>query len=392
MESLKAYGGHGVQTPHLDKLASNGMCFTHCFANPACSPSRVELMTGTYPRFMGISHLLSKWEDKAYLDPKKFNSFANQLKKADCATAIAGKWNVSWLERNDTVEAFGFEEHCLRQMYDRNGVKRSRFYQPYFRINGNIEEQSIADRFGPDVLANFMIDFMKRNKDKPFLIHYPALSVHNPYVRVPGVGSRNTLPDAKQKSSPECFPEMLEYLDKNVGRLVNSVKELDLSNKTIVFFYADNGKLGPVTSVRGENKIRIKGGKMTMTDQGSRVPLIASWPGTVKAGTQCDHFVELADFLSTFLDLASAPKPVQRMLGQSSLPQLMGEDGPAKPWVHLEYRGDRLIRTKEWIYTNKDKLIKVNPLGRPENEAEERSDHPDLCKAMKKVFAKIDSR
>ena len=79
------------------------------------------------------------------------------------------------------------------------------------------------------------------------------------------------------------------------------------------------------------------------------------------------------------------------MLGQSFLPQLMGEDGPAKPWVHVEYRGDRLIRTKEWIYTNKDKLIKVNPLGRPENEAEERSDDPDLCKAMKKVFAKIDS-
>lgn len=368
------------------------MRFTNCFANPACSPSRAELMTGTYPRFTGVSHVLSKWEDKAYLDPKKFNSFANQLKKVGYATAVAGKWNVSWLERNDTVEDFGFDEHCLWQMYDRSGVKRSRFYQPYFRINGKIEETSIADRFGPDVLADFMIDFMKRNKDKPFLIHYPALLVHTPYVRVPVGEATNALPDAKQKSGPECFPEMVEYLDKNVGRLVNAVEELGLSNKTLVIFCADNGTHGPVTSVWGENKTRIKGGKMTMTDRGSRVPLIASWPGTIKAGTQSDHLVELADFLPTFLDLASAPKPVQRVHGQSFLPQLMGEDGPAKPWVHIEYRGDRQIRTQEWIYTNKDKLIKVNPLGRPENQAEEPSDHTDVRKAMKKILAEIDGQ
>ena len=132
-------------------------------------------MTGTYPSFTGITHVLSKWKDDAYLDPKKFNSFANQLKKAGYATAVAGKWNISWLERNDTVKVLGFDEHCLWQMYDRDGVKRSRFYQPYFRINGSIEEASIADRFGPDVLADFMIDFMKRKKDGPFLVYYPAL-------------------------------------------------------------------------------------------------------------------------------------------------------------------------------------------------------------------------
>ena len=137
-------------------------------------------MTGTYPRFNGIQHVLSKWEDDTYLDPKQFNSLANQLNQAGYATAVAGKWNLSWLERNDTVKDFGFDEYCLWQMYDRNGAKRSRFHQPYFRINGEIEEESIADRFGPDVLADFMIDFMKRKKDEPFLIYYPALLAHTP--------------------------------------------------------------------------------------------------------------------------------------------------------------------------------------------------------------------
>jgi len=390
IEALNTYGGHGVHTPHLDKLASNGMLFTHCFANPACSPSRAELMTGTYPSVNGITHVLGQWKDKSYLDPKKFSSFANQLKQVGYATAVAGKWNVSYLERNDTVGAFGFDEHCLWQMYDKNGVKRSRFYQPYFRINGKIEEESIADRFGPDVLADFMIDFIKRKKDAPFLIYYPALLVHTPYTRVPGSPEANNLPDAQQKSGPECFPEMVEYLDKNVGRLMKAVDELGLRDNTLILFCADNGTHGPVTSIWGENRIKIKGGKMTMTDRGARVPLIANWQGKIQPGSQCDDLVELADFLPTFLDIASAPKPMQHVQGQSFLPQLLGEKGSPKEWVHIEYVGKRQIRTKDWIYTNKGELIRVNELDHPENQPQKQGDHEDVRNEMKTIFSVID--
>lgn len=390
IEALNAYGGHGAQTPHLDKLASNGMLFTHCFANPACSPSRAELLTGTYPSLNGITHVLTNWKDNTYLDPKKFNSFANQLKKTGYATAVAGKWNISWLERNDTVKAFGFDEHCLWQMYDRDGVKRSRFYQPYFRINGSIEEASIADRFGPDILADFMIEFMKQKKDGPFLIYYPALLVHTPYIRVPGGPKTNALPDSKQKNGTECFAEMVEYLDKNVGRLVTAVDELGIQDNTIMIFCADNGTHRPVTSVWGENKTRVKGGKMTMTDRGSRVPLIVHWPGTVKSGTRCEDLVELADFLPTFVDITSAQKPIQRVHGQSFLPQLKGEKVPGKEWVHIEYKGDRQIRTKEWIYTATGSLTRVNEIGQPENNPEKQDDHATIRSQMTQIFSSID--
>ncbi len=392
IETLNAYGGHGVRTPHLDKLASSGMLFSHCFANPACSPSRAEIMTGTYPRFTGINRVLTYWKDDFYLDPKKFNSFANQLDEAGYATAVAGKWNISWLERNDTVKALGFDEHCLWQMYDRDGVKRSRFYQPYFRINGEIEEDSIADRFGPDVLADFMVDFIERKKDEPFLIYYPALLVHTPWIRVPGGPKTTASPISKQKGGPECFPEMVEYLDKNVGRLVNAVDELGLSDDTIILFCADNGTHELVTSIWGENNTRIKGGKMTMTDRGSRVPLIASWPGTIQPGTQCDDLVELADFLPTFLEMASAPKPMQRVHGQSFLPQLLGEDGPSREWVHIEYKGNRQIRTKEWIYTDKGELTQVNGLGQPESRPEKSEAHADVREEMERILGVIDGK
>ena len=390
IEALNAYGGHGVNTPHLDKLAKDGMLFSHCFANPACTPSRAEILTGTYPSFIGFQHVLGKWEDDNFLDPKKFNSFANQLKKAGYATAVAGKWNISWLARNDTVKALGFDEHCLWQMFDRDGVKRSRFYQPYFRINGSIKEQSIADRFGPDVLADFMIDFIKRKKDQPFLIYYPALLVHTPYVRVPGGPKTNALPDEKQKIGTECFPEMVEYLDKNVGRLMNTVDELGIRDNTMVIFCADNGTHGPVRSIWGENRTKIKGGKMTMTDRGSRVPLMVSWPGKIKAGSRCHDFVELADFLPTFLDLASAPEPMQQVHGQSFLPQLLGKKGPSKEWVHIEYKDNRQIRNRDWIYTNQGNLIKVNQLGRPENRPEKDTDHLEIRKEMQRIFDRID--
>ena len=390
IEALNTYGGHGVRTPHLDKLASNGMVFTHCFANPACSPSRAEIMTGTYPRFTGIKHVLTKWSDATYLDPKRFNSFANQLKKVGYTTAIAGKWNISWLERNDTVKDFGFDEHCLWQMFDRDGNKRSRYYQPHFRIDGKVEEDSIAERFGPDVLVDFMIDFMKRKKDQPFLIYYPALLVHTPYVRVPGGDATSRLPDSEQKNGSECFPEMVEYLDKNIGRLVNAVDDLGISNNTIILFCADNGTHGPVTSIWGESRTRIKGGKMTMTDRGARVPLIVRWPGTVESGTQCDDLVELADFLPTFLEIAAAPQPMQRIHGQSFVPKLKGEDSSSREWVHIEYKNERQIRTKDWTYTDEGTLTKVNEFGQPENDPEEQNGQSVVRDEMKKIFASID--
>ena len=389
IEALSTYGGHGVQTPHLDKLAEEGMVFTHCFANPACSPSRAEIMTGTYPRFTGIKHVLARWSDNTYLDPEKFNSFANQLKKAGYATAIAGKWNVSWLGQNDTVKAFGFDEYCLWQMFDRNGNKRSRYYKPYFCLDGKVEEEAIADRFGPDVLADFMIDFMSRNEDGPFLIYYPALLAHTPYVRVPGSAATSRLPDSEQKNGPECFSKMVEYLDRNVGRLVSAVDDLGISNNTIILFCADNGTHGRVISAWGDNHTRIKGGKMTMTDRGSRVPLIVSWPGTVSSGTQCDDLIELADFLPTFLEISSAPKPMQRIHGQSFLPQLRGEDAPSREWVHIEYKNERQIRTKDWTYTDEGTLTKVNKLGQPAHHPEEQKDQSVVRDHMKKIIASI---
>ena len=389
IESLKPYGGHSTATPNIDKLAEEGMLFTHCFANPACSPSRAEILTGTYPSDNGIKHVLTHFKDDTFLNPKQFKSFANQLKIGGYATAIAGKWNLSYLEKNNTIEAFGFDEHCLWQMYDKTGVKRSRYYLPYFRINNTIVEDEISNQFGPDVMIDFLIDFINRNKEKPFLVYYPSLLVHTPYIRVPENPEHKILRDNRQKNGAECFPEMVNYLDKNVGRLVDAVKKNGISNNTIIIFCADNGTHPPVTSVWGSDKTKIEGGKMTMTDRGARVPLIVKWPGKISPGTECNNLVELADFLPTICEIASVPAPKQRMRGQSFYPQLLGEKGDPRKYVHIEYKENNQIRTKKWIYTNKDKLIRVNKYGTPENKPEKEGSHKNTRQELRNIIEQI---
>lgn len=389
MEALKPYGGHSTATPNIDRLAEEGMLFTHCFANPACSPSRAELLTGSYPSDNGIQHVLTYFKDSTFLNPNEFKSFANQLKVGGYATAIAGKWNLSYFEKNNTVKDFGFDEYCLWQMYDRNGVKRKRYYHPYFRINDRIVEEEIADRFGPDVMADFLVDFIERNKEKPFLAYYPAMLVHTPFIKVPENPEHKSLPGKSKKGGAECFPEMVKYLDKNVGRLVDAVEKNGISKNTIIIFCADNGTHNAVTSVWGEEKTKIEGGKMSMTDRGSRVPLIVKWPEKVKPGTHCDDLVELADFLPTFCEIASVSEPNQVVRGQSFYPQLLGKKGNPRQWVHVEYKENRQIRTKDWIYNNKGELIKVNVVGEPENNPEKEGSHKKTREELRNILEQI---
>lgn len=362
IECLTTYGGKSHKTPNLDKLVAQGMRFTHCFSHPYCSPSRASLLTGQYPFRNGIREVIYdlKRHSDLYLRTDQ-TSFPRQLKQAGYTTAIAGKWQLSFLHQRNTITDFGFDQYQCWQIFRPDGSKTRRFLQPHFIRNGEIIADDIADQYGPDVNVEFLIDFIRGSTEKkqPFLAYYTSLLPHFPWVPTPDSGDqKDPLTRATDIGDPKFFPDMVTYLDKNVGRLMQTLDDLGIADDTVLIFVADNGTDQRLTNHWGEGK-SILGGKGSMTDRGTRVPLIVRWPGHIKAGSTCDDLIDLSDFLPTLCELAAAPLPEKDIHGRSFAPQLLGKASNPRQWVHVQDKTSRHLRNRDFILTDSNQLRPV---------------------------------
>ncbi|MFN3165535.1 MAG: sulfatase-like hydrolase/transferase [Phycisphaeraceae bacterium] len=356
IECLSVYGGLDHHTPNLDRLAAQGMVFDLCFSAPYCSPSRASLLTGRYPFDHGVREVI--WDvnrhSDLYLSPDQ-PSFARQLKQAGYATAIAGKWQLAFLHQRNHVHDFGFDRYQCWQIFDDAGNKTRRFHEPHLIRDGEIVHDTIKDRYGPDVNARFLIEFMQQNAEDntPFLAYYTCLLPHFPFVPTPDSEDQAYRPPtATHKGDPRYFPDMVAYLDTLVGRLMRSLDQMGIADNTVVVFLADNGTDQTREHRWGEAGRIVKGGKGTMTDRGTRVPLIVRWPGKVKPGTRCDDLIDFSDLLPTLCEIADAPLPDQSIHGRSFAPQLLGRPGNPRRWVHVQDKTSRYVRSKTHILTD----------------------------------------
>ena len=174
-ECLSCYGGREYATPNLDALAASGAKFTHCYSTPLCTPSRVQIMTGKYN--------FRNYVQFGYLPPKETN-FAHLFRAAGYRTCVAGKWQLSG-ERGEPREKsnpadWGFDEYCLWQLDDR----QSRYWDPLLEQDGKILRPG-KDAYGPDLISDYLIDFVGRNKDRPFFAYYPMILTHGPFEPTP---------------------------------------------------------------------------------------------------------------------------------------------------------------------------------------------------------------
>jgi arylsulfatase A len=337
-ECIRANGGTSFQTPHIDELASTGARFTHCYSQPLCTPSRVKIMTGmsnarNYVQF-GV------------LDRKQ-NTFAHLLKKEGYATCIVGKWQLG--KEIDSPKHFGFDESCLWQQTRaaRDQGKDTRYPNPHLEINGQAKDYNNGE-YGPDVVTDYLCDFMERNQDRPFLSYYPMILPHDPFRPTPD--SENP----KSKDGTRNFRDMVAYVDKMVGKIVSKLDELGLRENTLVLFTCDNGTSGAIKSELNGNT--VQGGKRKMTDAGTHVPLIANWPKTIPEKQVIDELVDFSDFLPTLLDAAQSPLPTNLTLdGQSFLPQITGKQANPRKWVHCYYRRGN-EKAQQWTRTQRYKL------------------------------------
>jgi arylsulfatase A len=351
-ECIGANGGTSYQTPVLDKLAATGVRFEHCYSQPLCTPSRVQIMTGIYN--------VRNYTAFGVLDRKQ-TTFAHLLKKSGYATCIAGKWQLG--RQADAPQHFGFDQACLWQ-HTIPGAKGphgtdSRFVNPQIDINGQTATLPEGS-FGPDVCADFICDFMEANKDKPFFVYYPMILTHCPFAPVRDSADW----DPKSKGSPtykgdaKYFGDMVTYMDKLVGRITAKLDALGVRDNTLILFVGDNGTDKPVVSSMGN--LKVAGGKEKMTDAGTRVPLIASWPGTISAGLVTPDLVDFSDFLPTICQTAGATLPPELNIdGKSFLGTLKGQEGKRREWIYSWYSARGGPTGKEWARNQRYKLYRT---------------------------------
>ncbi len=350
-ECLGSYGGTSYETPNLDALAASGMRFNNCFSTPKCSPSRVTIMSGRYTlRTTTVWGLL----------PESEITFGHVLRDAGYATALAGKWQMV-LQKKDPkhVQRFGFQESAVWAWHE-----GARYYEPMLYRNDKIMPNT-SEKYGPDLYCDFLIDFIEINKDKRFFAYYPMALTHWPKKDEPPG------PNGKHLD----FKGMVEEMDRQVGKLTAALDRLGLRENTVILFTGDNGTPTNVTSLMNGKK--IKGGKAKLTDAGTRVPLLASWSGTIKAGSVNTDLVDFTDFMPTLAELAGTTLPKDRVIdGQSFVAALKGNNPKPRQWVYTWWSKQEWLRDKDWklyadgrLYHMKADADEKNPIKKGSGDA-----------------------
>jgi arylsulfatase A len=364
VECLSTYGGTSLKTPNIDKLATQSMRFTRCFSNPYCSPSRASLLTGRYPFKNGLKTVLdTKNKEEIYLHPDQ-PSFARQLKQAGYATQLVGKWHMSLEHRHNTIDEFGFDQYQTWRIFNDKGQKTTRYWTPYLIRNGTVIADQIKDRYGPDVDLEFYLDLIKSRAQakQPFLAYYATCLPHFPWEPTPDSKDQSYREKIiGHKGDPKYFPDMVAYLDKHVGRILQTLEAEGITDNTIVFFLADNGTDLGLMNTWGDGK-KLRGGKGTLTDRGTHVSLMVRWPGHINAGTTCDDLVDFSDLFPTLCELTDVPMPEAQLHGRSLAPQLFGKPGNPREWVHIQHESQRQVRNSEFMLNNKGELRRVGEL------------------------------
>ena len=336
-KELGCYGHPKHRTPHLDSLARGGVRFQTCWSTPLCSPTRVEIMTGRYGFRTGWYNFLGRVTTPMdHLDPDE-PTFADMLKAKGYATGLAGKWQLGLITKQpNMVFDSGFDEYFTWAWKEGGlpanakfaGSPRQRFWHPAVIENGKHIATS-PDLYGPDLYSCWLIDFMKRHRDGPFLVYYPMCLTHKPWDPTPDGGSPGGRTEGGLKHN-------VEYMDTVVGRIVKALEDLGLRENTIVLFTGDNGTAGD--------------GKGTVTELGARVPMIVNCPGIVNQDVVSDELIDLSDVLPTLAEFSGADPPYGVTIdGRSFAKHLRGESFQGREWIFSYLAYERMLRDKRWL-------------------------------------------
>ena len=336
---ISCYGATHA-TPNIDRLAEQGVRYETAWCTPICTPTRVTLLTGQYPFHHGwIQHYdVPRWGGTG-LRADRFTTFARLLREAGYSTAIGGKWQINHLGKEpDALEKHGFDEHCVWPgVEDGQPETQERFWNGLVITNGKRSRVP----YGPDTINRFLIDYIRRHQDSPFLLYYPMLLAHGPHTTTPM--NKPNAPEGK----PALYAGNVTYMDHLVGKLVRTVDDLGLRERTVIIFTGDNGSASPGT-LDGQPYPKGKG---RQADWGAHVPFIVRAPFLSKGGNVSRDLIDFTDLYPTFLELAGIDPPKTIKLdGKSFISGLRGDEDPFKKrsWIYSQIGDFRMIR--DWTH------------------------------------------
>ncbi|WP_220377758.1 MULTISPECIES: arylsulfatase [unclassified Arenibacter] len=389
---LSIYGQKKFKTPNIDRLAAEGILFTqHYSGSTVCAPSRSSLMTGMHTGHTVVRGNYGIKPEGQFPIPDSTLTIAEVLKKAGYSTGAFGKWGLGYPGSEGDPNNQGFDT-----FYGYNCQTMGHNYYPYHLWSNQdsivLPENSGKKKgvYAPSLIHERTLAFIEENKDRPFFAYVPSIIPHaelvapeeemkrvrgkyvpekvfkgidnGPRYKIGGYGS--------QTESHAAFAAMVGILDRQVGEILEKVKDLGIADNTIIIFTSDNGphlEGGADPDYFNSNGL-LKGYKRDLYEGGVRVPMLVKWPNKIKPGTVTAHVSAFWDVFPTLAEIAEAKKTPD-LDGISFLPTLLGESVVQKEheylyWEFHEKGGRQAVRMGDW------KAVKYNVLENPDARIE----------------------
>ena len=363
---LGCYGSSFYETPNIDRFSEKSMKFTQAYAAcPVCSPTRASIMTGKYPARLNTTdwfgapqpyNVEKHWTKNKPLIPAEYIehmpleeiTIAEVLKENGYSTFFAGKWHLG--KEGYYPEDQGFD-------INKGGWERGGPYGPgkYFTPYGNPKlEDGPEGEHLPDRLAQETIDFISMQKDNPFFAYLSFYSVHTPLIGRPDLVEKYQVKSEsmdyegedfipinnnqwRQVQNHAVYAAMVDAMDIAVGRVLNALDSLNISDNTVVFFMSDNGGLS-TSEGHPTTNLPLKAGKGWLYEGGIREPMIIRWPGVSEPNSICSYPVTSTDFYPTILEMANISlRPDQHIDGISMAPLLNGDEKLSRDAIYWHY-------------------------------------------------------
>ena len=336
------FGATKQRTPHLDRMAKEGMKLTSFYATPVCSVSRAQMMTGCYGARVSVPGVYFPGQSVG-LNPAEV-TVAERLKEKGYATQMVGKWHLGdQPEFLPTRQGF---DHYLGIPYSNDMLKKSA--DTKIPVVPLLRDEKIAElmdgegqRRMVELYTKEAVDFIGRNKDKPFYLYYAHNAVHTPIY--PGAAFAG-------KSQNGRFGDWVEEVDWSVGQVLDALRSQGLDKDTLVIFTSDNGPW-LTKGTDGGSAGPLRGGKGSTWEGGVRVPTLAWWPGRVPAGSVNDAVAATIDLLPTFVSLAGGTVPATPVIdGRDITSILLGQSKESAREAHYYFAGYNLqaVRQGRW--------------------------------------------